>query len=242
VRPRTLPALLAALAALIVLAVAAVPSVATPDKQTDCTGCHGGGLYRGTTTAVPSTRYPAPGATYTVGIGTPQCPTGTYNTGYWIANSTVAGGTGTTTGVYGGNLSSTHTYTASMKAPAAEGVYYYKVFAVDGPKSSVAYVNFAVCSIVVDATAPVTTDNADALPHSSFTVMLTPTDATSGVAYTEYRLDGGVWKDGSQVTLALGWRSKRLILAAGSHTVRYRSTDAAGNVEPTKSCQVILGG
>lgn len=241
-RPRTLPSLLAALAALFVLAVvAAVPAVATPDKQTDCTSCHGGGLYRGTTTAIPSVPYPAAGATYSVAIGTPLCPTGTYNTGYWIANSTVAGATGTTTGVFGGNLSTTHSYSASMTAPVTEGVYYYKVFADDGPKSSVAYVNFAGYSIVVDKTAPVTSDNADALPHSAFTVVLTPTDAASGVALTQYNVDGGTWESGSQVKLVKRIRHKRAGLASGTHTVSYRSTDAAGNVELVKSCQVILG-
>jgi cytochrome c len=241
VRPRTLPSLLAASAAFCVLAVvAAAPAVATPDRQSDCTSCHGGGLYRGVTTAAPSTPYPAAGATYSVAIGTPLCPSGTYNTGYWIANSTAAGATGTTTGVYGGNVSATHSYSASIKAPAAEGVFYYKVFAVDGPKSSVAYVNFVGYSITVDKTAPVTQDNADALPHSTFTLVLTPTDAVSGVALTEYKVDGGAWTPGIQVRLVRRTRHRRGI-STGTHTVAYRSTDAAGNVESAKSCQVILG-
>lgn len=241
-RPRTLPSLLAAAAALGILAVvAAVPAAATPDKQTDCTGCHGGGLYRGITTAVPSVTYPAAGATYSVAIGTPQCPAGTYNTGYWIANSTAAGTTGTTTGVYAGNTSTTHSYSASMNAPATEGVYYYKVFADDGPKSSVAYVNFAVYSVVVDKTAPVTSDNADALPHRAFTLVLTPNDAVSGVAFTEYRVDNGAWTTGSQARLSLGVHRKRTAYHAGTHTVTYRSTDAAGNVEVARTCEVILG-
>ena len=240
-RPRTVPSLLAALAALCVLALAALPAGATPDKQSDCTSCHGGGLYRGTTTAVSSAQYPAAGATYTVAIGTPLCPTGTYNTGYWIANSTAAGATGTTTGVYGGDTSSVHSYTASMTAPATEGVYYYRVFADDGPKSSVAYVNFAGYSITVDKTAPVTTDNADALPHRAFSLVLAPTDAVSGVALTQYKIDNGAWATGSLAKLSVGVRRKRTAYHAGTHTVTYRSTDAAGNVESVRTCQVILG-
>jgi hypothetical protein len=238
-RPVTTLGVLAAV--LAVIALVAGPVIATPDKQVDCVGCHGGGLYRGTTTAAPSTPYPAPSATYTVAIGTPQCPTGTYNTGYWIANSTVAGATGTTTGVYGGNTSTTHSYTASMRAPATEGVYYYKVFALDGPKSSAAYVNFAVYSVAVDRTAPATSDNTDGLAHSAFTVAFSASDAVSGVSRTEYRIDGGAWVTGSQVTLVRRLRHKRSGLAAGTHTLTYRSTDAAGNVEVAKTCEVILG-
>jgi len=96
--------------------------------------------------------------------------------------------------------------------------------------------------IFLDRVAPVTSDNSDGLPHQSFTVVLSPTDATSGVALTEYRIDGGSWKTGTSASLRLKIRHKRAGLARGTHTVEYRSTDAAGNLETVKSCQVILGG
>jgi photosystem II stability/assembly factor-like uncharacterized protein len=51
------------------------------------------------------------------------------------------------------------------------------------------------------------------------------TDDTSGIGKTEFQVDGGAWAQGSSVTLG-----------EGTHTVTYRSTDKAGNVEaPDKS-------
>ena len=94
----------------------------------------------------------------------------------------------------------------------------------------------------VDTTSPATSDNSDGLSHSSFHLVLTPTDPFSGVATTEYRIDGGPWRLGRSVQLSIhGLRHRRLGLRAGSHTVSYYSTDNAGNVESVKSCQVILG-
>jgi cytochrome c len=50
-------------------------------------------------------------------------------------------------------------------------------------------------------------------------------DAGSGVAYTEYALDGGAWTKGTSCAVA----------GEGPHTVLYRSADAAGNVEADKT-------
>lgn len=55
------------------------------------------------------------------------------------------------------------------------------------------------------------------------TVTLTATDAGSGVAKVEYRLDGGPWQTYS-APLAL--------TVVGAHTVNFRATDKAGNVSP----------
>ncbi len=74
-----------------------------------------------------------------------------FNTGYWVANSTAAGATGTSTGVYGGNTGTTQTYTVNMTAPATPGTYYYKVFMVDGPDTADGIVGFKVYSITVVA-------------------------------------------------------------------------------------------
>ncbi|WP_210503403.1 OmpL47-type beta-barrel domain-containing protein [Nocardioides xinjiangensis] len=64
-------------------------------------------------------------------------------------------------------------------------------------------------------------------------VVLEATDATSGVATTEYRLDGGDWTDYSDPVVVTG---------AGDHTVRFRSTDVAGNVEEEGSIEVTVDG
>jgi cytochrome c len=233
-----LVAVVAVAACLAAVVLTAGPASATPDKQADCSLCHGTGAYTGTVTATPSARYPAASAAYTVGITISQNLAG--QAGYWIANSTAAGGTGATTGVFAGPADQ-NAWTASRTAPATEGVYYYKVFGEDGPKGNSGQVNFAVYSITVDKTAPVTTDNHDGAKHSAFKLVLSPTDAVSGVALTQYSIDSGVWTSGTTVTLSLPRRHRSTGLSAGTHTVQYRSTDNAGNLETIKSCQVILG-
>ena len=96
-------------------------------------------------------------------------------------------------------------------------------------------------SIVEDMTPPETTDNSDAQTFGSFRLVLTPSDDTSGVAATEYRIDGGPWQTGRSVLLSIhGLRHRRPAFRAGSHTIQYYSTDAAGNAESVKSCTVTL--
>jgi CheY-like chemotaxis protein len=56
-------------------------------------------------------------------------------------------------------------------------------------------------------------------------IELTPTDATSGVGATRYRVGGGAWTDGTTVELA----------TRGVHTVEFFSLDVAGNAEAVKS-------
>jgi len=144
-------ALAALSAAVIVGVVKAKPADAFPNKEKDCAGCHGDGTYAATVTATPSSATVAPGATYTVAITLSQNPNGTFNTGYWIANSTVAGATGTSTGVYGGDTGTQHAFTATMTAPVTPGTYYYKVFTDEGPSDSTGVVGFKVYSITVVA-------------------------------------------------------------------------------------------
>ncbi len=69
-----------------------------------------------------------------------------------------------------------------------------------------------------------------ALAPAEATVVFTATDATSGVALTEYSLDGTTWTAGSSVALT----------GAGDHVVRFRSTDVAGNVEQAQSATVTV--
>ncbi len=63
---------------------------------------------------------------------------------------------------------------------------------------------------------------------STVTVTLSATDATSGVATSLYRLDGGAW---------LNYTGPFDVAEEGSHTLEYTSTDAAGNEETARSVE-----
>ena len=97
--------------------------------------------------------------------------------------------------------------------------------------------------ITLDTTAPVTTDDAPSgWKHASVTVHLSPADAGSGMsggsASTEYSTDSGVsWATGISVTITADPVAHT---TDGITTVSYRSTDAAGNTEAIKTCQVKL--
>lgn len=94
-------------------------------------------------------------------------------------------------------------------------------------------------SIGLDTTAPATGDDADGLWQRSAAVTLSPDDgAGSGVAATEYRLDGGSWRPGTSILLRSGKRGGN----SGEHALEYRSRDVAGNVATPGSCLVRLDG
>lgn len=64
--------------------------------------------------------------------------------------------------------------------------------------------------------------------NTAFT--LAATDNYSGVAKTEYRIDGGAWTPYGLFTIS----------GEGAHDIYYRSTDNAGNTEPAKTLSVII--
>lgn len=88
----------------------------------------------------------------------------------------------------------------------------------------------AVVNVKRDATPPVTSASLAATPvgewFSARTVTLTATDATSGVATTLYRVDGGPWTR---------YASPFVVTSFGPHTLEFSTTDKAGNVEAVKS-------
>ncbi|HEX4526832.1 MAG TPA: Ig-like domain-containing protein, partial [Gaiellaceae bacterium] len=92
--------------------------------------------------------------------------------------------------------------------------------------------------VVIDNTAPVTTDNAPAgAQNHDVSVNLGATDNLAGVAETDYSLDGGsTWLPGTTVVIPAPSDGSN----DGSHTVEYRSRDNAGNVETAKSFQVTI--
>ena len=86
----------------------------------------------------------------------------------------------------------------------------------------------------VDLIPPVTTCDYDGSWRSvAVTVRFTATDIGSGVAYTEYSLNGsGIWTSGTAVTVS----------EQGVIPVLYRSVDNAGNTEATKTATVKMRG
>ena len=89
-----------------------------------------------------------------------------------------------------------------------------------------------------DLTAPTTSvAGADVTWHDSpVTLAFSAVDTGSGVAYTEFEVDGTGWKKGSTVTISAPADHSN----DGVHTVLYRSADNAGNVETPHSCQVMI--
>ena len=90
-----------------------------------------------------------------------------------------------------------------------------------------------VGSITLDQTPPSTTHSLSGdLGVDGFkdtvVVTLTRTDAISGVESTKYRIDNGEWRTGDVFVVPKG----------GTHSVKYYSTDAAGNTEGTKTFEV----
>jgi hypothetical protein len=78
--------------------------------------------------------------------------------------------------------------------------------------------------VKIDRVAPITTSAV-----SGSRAWLNATDATSGLAITMYRIDGGTWK---------AYLGTLDISDEGTHTVEFYSTDLAGNVEETQSLEL----
>jgi hypothetical protein len=90
---------------------------------------------------------------------------------------------------------------------------------------------FRTATVRIDTTKPTTTDDAPSgWRRTAVTVNLLATDTGSGVASTQYRVNGSAFAPGTQVALA----------SDGVHTVEYQSTDAAGNVETLRAVTVQI--
>jgi ribosomal protein S11 len=109
-----------------------------------------------------------------------------------------------------------------------EGANPITAFSLDlaGNFSTVAYT-----TLYLDTVAPVTTDSLvgqwnNGTSTSAVQVNLNATDATSGVQYTYYTLDGGstIWYSGP-------YGGPFMVSPAGSHTLKYWSVDYANNTE-----------
>jgi hypothetical protein len=107
----------------------------------------------------------------------------------------------------------------------------------DGNRIYVGDTDNEVHVLAQDTTAPVTTlSGADGLWHSAsvpLTLGVVDTGGSGmsgGSAKTEYQIDSGAWTTGAGFTVS----------GDGTHTVSYRSTDAAGNTEIAKSVAVKI--
>lgn len=89
---------------------------------------------------------------------------------------------------------------------------------------------------LLDGVAPVSTASVTPAPNTAgwnktpVTVTLTASDGGSGVAYTEYKLDGAGYVHGTDVPVS----------ADGEHTLKYRAVDKAGNLEPEHTLTVRI--
>jgi len=160
---------------------------------------------------VVAVKVTSPGTTYPIAVEAPY-------TGYSNAATAQAGQS------YVSQFGSDWTDLTSMAADANVCLKAY----VTGSSSAPA-----------DSTPPVTTASGhDANWHNTpVTVRFSAVDpgaGASGVAYTEYRIDGGAWTHGVEVTVGAPTSG------GGTRTVDYRSADNAGYVEGVRTLDVKL--
>lgn len=137
----------------------------------------------------------------------------------------------------GGSWTSWESYSSSKvwTLPVGDGLK-----TVQAQYKSVGQAISKSATITLDTTGPTTTDNSDGLWHPGFTLELTPADAASGVASTEFRVNGGPWVDGTSVSLRVLRRHRRGGYAEGANMVEYRSTDVLGNTGAIVTATVLL--
>jgi hypothetical protein len=128
----------------------------------------------------------------------------------------------------------------TVTAPA-EGIYYFHVRAKDGNGTWGPTVTrkVQIGSGPSDTTAPTTVASGAVNGkwyRAAVTVSFAASDNAggSGVASTEYSLDGGEWTKGSSLLLPAPADHSGDLL----HTILYRSADIAGNVEAQKTVKV----
>ena len=119
-------------------------------------------------------------------------------------------------------------YSGPIALPAGRYTVSYRATDTTGNATPV-----STKQVWVDGTAPVTTPHvaANAGSRDRFDVGFTVVDADSGVARTEYRLDGGEWTTADGNVTVQGY---------GAHRVDYRSVDKVGNTETAKTVSVSI--
>jgi hypothetical protein len=111
----------------------------------------------------------------------------------------------------------------------ADGLYDLRVVVADVAGNQT--ISAVVAGRRVDNTPPDTSHNAPGSWQSgATTVSLGPSDGGSGVANTQYSVDGGGWNSGTSVNVS----------GDGIHTISFFSTDVAGNIESPKTATVMI--
>jgi hypothetical protein len=88
----------------------------------------------------------------------------------------------------------------------------------------------SIRALWIDTKPPVTTASIKSFPSGATRITLTATDNISGVATTQFRINGGPWTSGTVVGL----------YANGTYQIDYRSSDVAGNLEKTQTLSVTV--
>ena len=97
-----------------------------------------------------------------------------------------------------GTAAAAHFDTTSM----ADGSYVLRTIAVDNARNGICSPVSKATPLTIDNGAPATHDDAPfATQNHDVTVHLSAADSVSGVASTEYRVDGGPWTAGTTVSI-----------------------------------------
>ncbi len=118
-----------------------------------------------------------------------------------------------------------NSWTPGSSLNLGDGEHTVEARATDNAGNLSAVTPATTTGLQVDTTAPVLSLalsgilGKNAWYVSNVTTTASVADATSGVALTEYSVDGNTWETGTRVTVS----------ADGSHSVRFRVTDQAGN-------------
>jgi hypothetical protein len=177
-----------------------------------------------------------PSVSATLNPAVPNGDNGWYTSDVSATLASADDGAGAVTVEYrldGATAWSTWTPLSSAIVVTAQGGHTLEYRATDaaGKLSAVQSVAFTIDRTAPTSTARITTDAAAAAINTA-TVELSATDTPSGVAVTRYAIDGGDWVDytGAAVTVE----------GAGDHSLAYRSTDKAGNLEATRTVAVAI--
>jgi hypothetical protein len=141
------------------------------------------------------------------------------------------GGSGVSSVVYEALIGGTWTGISQTWATNSvpDGVYDLHVVVTDVAGNTTT--SLTVAGRRVDNTKPSTSDNAPSgWQASAVTVSLSASDSGSGVANTQYSVDGGGYQSGTSVNVS----------GDGIHTISYFSTDVVGNIESPKTATVMI--